>query len=134
MQEMSYETLTPTMFLLRAGKVFADRIAVIDGDERYTYGQFLDRAMRLAGALKALGLPDGARVAVLAPNTHVLLEAHYGVPLAGAVLVALNPRLTAADLARIVAHAEAAVLIYDYEYEAVAAEIARTAEIGRAHV
>ena len=124
-REMSYEALTPTAFLLRAGKVFADRVAVIDGDERYTYAEFLERALKLAGALKALGLVDGARVAVLAPNTHVLLEAHYGVPLAGAVLVALNPRLTPADLARIVAHAEATLLIFDYEYESVAAEIAR---------
>src|SRR5688500_11239294 len=127
---MSYEALTPTAFLLRAGKVFAERIAVVDGDERYTYAQFLERALKLAGALEALGLADGARVAVLAPNTHVLLEAHYGVPLAGAVLVALNPRLTANDLARIVAHAEAAVLIFDHEYEAVAAEIARTVGAG----
>ena len=75
----------------------ADRLAVVDGEERYTYAQFLDRALRLAGALRALGDSSGDRVAVLAPNTHVLLEAHYGVPFAGAVLVALNPRLTASD-------------------------------------
>ena len=124
---MSYEALTPAAFLLRAGNVFADRVAVIDGDLRYTYGEFLDRAMRLAGALRALGVEPGGRVAVLAPNTHVLLEAHYGVPLAGAVLVALNPRLTAADLTRIVAHSGASVLIYDDEYEATAGEISKAA-------
>jgi len=122
---MSYEALTPTAFLLRAGKVFADRIAVVDGDRRYTYAEFLDRALRLAGALRALGVEEGGRVAVLAPNTHVLLEAHYGVPFARGVLVALNPRLTAADLTRIVAHSGASVLVYDHDYEATAAEISK---------
>src|SRR5262249_46056686 len=71
-----------------------------------------------------MGVQEGGRVAVLAPNTHVLLEAHYGVPFAGAVLVALNTRLTAADLSFIVAHSGAQVLIYDHEFEAIAHDIA----------
>jgi fatty-acyl-CoA synthase len=124
---MSYEPLSPAAFLLRAGHVYAERIAIVDGERRYTYAQFLDRALRLAGALRALGALDGARVAVLAPNSHVLLEAHYGVPFAGAALVALNPRLTPADLARIVEHAGAAILIYDSELEATAQEVKRAA-------
>jgi fatty-acyl-CoA synthase len=127
-KEMAFEPLTPTAFLIRAGRTFADRIAVIDEDRRYTYAQFLDRALRLAGALRALGVSDGERVAVLAPNTHVLLETHYGVPFSGAVLVALNPRLTPTDLAQIVRHAGASLLIYDRDFEAAAAEIAR--EVG----
>src|ERR1700685_2315905 len=101
---MSFEPLTPTAFLRRSATVFADRIAVIDGDLRYTYAEFYRRALQLAGALDARGISDGARAAVLAPNTHVLLEAHYGVPLAGAVLVALNQRLTASDLAYVIEH------------------------------
>src|SRR5688500_12778226 len=124
---ISYEALTPTAFLLRAGMVFADRVAVVDEDRRYTYAELLDRALRLAGAMRALGVEAGGRVAVLAPNTHALLEAHYGVPLAGAVLVALNPRLTAADLARIVEHSGASILLYDFEYEEVARAISNTA-------
>ena len=124
MMSMSFEPLTPTAFLTRAGSVFADRTAVIDGDLRYTYAEFLDRAQRLAGALRTWGVAEGDRVAVLAPNTHVLLESHYGVPFAGAVLVALNPRLTPSDLAGIVGHAEARVLIYDRELEGAAREIA----------
>jgi fatty-acyl-CoA synthase len=127
MHSMSFEPLAPAAFLLRAGHVFADRTAVIDGEMRYTYGEFLERAMKLAGALRSLGACEGDRIAVLAPNTHVLLEAHYGVPLAGAVLVALNPRLTPADHARIIEHAAASVLIFDDEYEASAAEIGRIA-------
>ena len=124
----SFEPLTPTAFLLRSGQVYADRVAVIDGDERYTYAEFLERCLRLGGALRRMGVPEGGRVAVLAPNSHVLLESHYGVPFAGAVLVALNVRLTAADLALIVSHSGAQVLIYDHEYEHVAKAIA--AEVG----
>ena len=128
--QMSFEPLTPTAFLRRSAAVFADRIAVIDGEYRYTYAKFLERALRLAGALRTLGVASGARVAVLAPNTHVLLEAHYGVPFAGAVLVALNQRLTASDLAYVIRHSEALVLIYDHEFETVARDIAR--EVGGA--
>ena len=125
--QMSFEPLTPTAFLRRSATVFADRIAVIDGECRYTYSEFFDRVQRLAGALRALGVVPGARVAVLAPNTHVLLEAHYGVPFAGAVLVALNQRLTANDLAYIIKHSEARVLIYDRDFETVARDIAQQA-------
>jgi fatty-acyl-CoA synthase len=126
----SFEELTPTSFLLRSGKVYADRCAVIDDEREFSYSEFLDRCLRLAGALRGIGVLDGGRVAVLAPNTHVLLESHYGVPFAGAVLVALNVRLTAADLAAIVAHSGAQVLIYDYEFEGVAREIAAQAGSG----
>src|SRR5688572_33417674 len=122
--QMSFEPLTPTAFLRRSAAVFGDRTAVIDGEFRCSYATFLERAERLAGALHELGATHGTRVAVLAPNTHVLLEAHYGVPLAGAVLVALNQRLTPSDLAGIVGHAEARALVYDRELEAVAREIA----------
>jgi fatty-acyl-CoA synthase len=125
---MSFEPLTPTAFLKRSATVFGDRIAVIDGARRFTYAEFYRRALQLAGALHAMSVTNGARAAVLAPNTHVLLEAHYGVPLAGAVLVALNQRLTAGDLAYAIRHSEAQVLIYDYEFEAVAQAISR--EVG----
>jgi fatty-acyl-CoA synthase len=104
--------------------VYADRCAVIDGERRFTYAQFLERCQRFAGALRGMGVPEGGRVAVLAPNTHVLLESHYAVPFAGAVLVALNVRLTAGDLSVIIAHSGAQVLIYDYEFEGVARQIA----------
>ena len=120
---MSFEALTPTAFLKRSATVFGDRIAVIDGDKKFTYAQFYERAQRLAGALRLLGVKNGERAAVLTPNSHVLLEAHYGVPFAGGVLVALNQRLTASDLAYAIRHSAARVLIYDDELE-----------IGRAHV
>src|SRR5471032_2674827 len=108
--QMSFEALTPTAFLRRSATVFGDRIAVIDGSLSYTYTEFYRRAQQFAGALRAMGVGNGVRAAVLAPNTHVLLEAHYGVPLAGAVLVALNQRLTANDLAYVIEHSDAKVL------------------------
>jgi len=108
-----HEPLTPTAFLQRAARVFPDRIGVVDGERRFTWSEFLDRCLKLAGALRAAGIAPGDRVAVLAPNSHVLLAAHYAVPFAGAVLVALNTRITPADIAWILDHAGATLLICD---------------------
>src|SRR3954468_20381267 len=98
---LSFEPLTPLRYLERSSRVFAARTAVVDGARRLTYAELHDRALRTAGALRALGVAPGDRVAVLAPNRLLLLEAHYAVPAAGAVLVALNLRLAAAELATI---------------------------------
>jgi fatty-acyl-CoA synthase len=108
-----FEALTPTAYLDRSAVVFADRVAVVDGARRWTYREFADRCLRQAGMLTALGLEPGDRVAVLAPNTHVMLESHYGVLYAGMVLVALNTRLSASELRYIVEHADCRVVITD---------------------
>ena len=126
-RDLSYEPLTPTAFLRRSEIAFRDRTAVVDGDLRLTYAELGDRARRLAGALRAAGVEDGDRVAVLAPNTHVMLEAHYGVPMAGAVLVALNIRLTAGELGYIVEHSGARLLIHDASLADLAREAAAEA-------
>ncbi len=125
MVEMSFEPLTPTAFLRRSGRVYADRVAVIDGGRSFTYGEFWSRAQKLAGALRARGVKAGDRVAVLSSNSHVLLECHYGVPLSGAVLLALNVRLTPDDLAWIIGHSGARVLLHDRPFAACAAEVER---------
>jgi fatty-acyl-CoA synthase len=109
-----YEPLTPTAFLHRAAQVFGDRIGVVDGDRRYTWAEFDAYCARFAGALHAAGVGPGERVALLAPNSHILLAAHYAVPLAGAVLVALNTRITPSDIAYILEHAGASLLICDH--------------------
>lgn len=109
----SFEPLTPTAFLDRSAHVHGDRTAVVDGTLRFSYSALRDRSLCLAGALAAAGVRPGDRVAVLAPNTHVLLECHYGVPFAGAVLVTLNTRLTADELGGILEHSGARVLIHD---------------------
>ncbi|NDZ78662.1 AMP-binding protein [Streptomyces sp. SID10853] len=113
MHGMVFSELTPVAFAARAAKVFADRLAVVDGDLRYSYAELWQRARALAGLLAGHGVRPGDRVAVLAPNTHVLLEAHYGVPLAGGVLVALNTRLAPAEIAYILDHSAAGLVIVD---------------------
>ncbi len=105
--------LTPLDFLARSAWVYRNRIAVVDGDRRFTYAEFNERVHRQATALRALGVQPGDRVAVLALNSPAALEAHFGVLLAGAVLVMLNTRLQATELAWIVNHCEARVAIAD---------------------
>jgi fatty-acyl-CoA synthase len=108
---MSFEPLSPLSFLDRAMAVHGDRTAVIDGDHRLTYAELHTRCRRLAGALARLA--GGAPVAVLAPNTHVLLEAHFAVPWSGSPLVAINTRLAAPEIRYILEHSGATVLLVD---------------------
>ena len=111
----TFAPLTPTAFLDRSAAVFGDHIAVVDGDRRFSYAQLHDRSRRLAGALAAAGAGAGARVAVLAPNSALSLEAHNGVPWAGAVLVPLNTRLNAEEIGDILDHSGTSVLLADSE-------------------
>ncbi|MDT5286608.1 MAG: hypothetical protein QOF88_1497, partial [Mycobacterium sp.] len=97
--DLSFEPLSPTAYLDRAAAAHGQRAAVVDGDRRWTYAELHQRCMQLAGAVGPLA--HGRPVAVLAPNTHVLLEAHYGVPWAGVPLVAINTRLSAGEVAHI---------------------------------
>src|SRR5213595_634951 len=96
--------LTPLEFARRARKIYTERVAVIDGDSRWTYAQFLDRCDRWSAALQKLGIGPGDRVAYLSSNTHAQLESFYAVPQIGAVLVPLNYRLTADDFIYLINH------------------------------
>lgn len=107
--------LTPVDHLIRAATVHGSRIAMVDESLRLTYAELLDECGRQAGALAALGVEPGDRVAVLAPNTSILLQAHYSVPMSGGVLVALNTRLAGHEIATIVEHSGAALVIVDEE-------------------
>ncbi|GAA4842655.1 acyl--CoA ligase family protein [Pseudonocardia benzenivorans] len=111
MTDLSFEPLTPVSYLDRAAAAHGARVAVIDGELRLTYREFHDRCRRLAGGLAPLA--GGRPVAFLAPNTHVLLESNYGVPWAGSPLVAINTRLSAGEVAYILEHSGAAVLVHD---------------------
>src|SRR6187399_1838962 len=102
--------LTPLDFLTRARRLFPDRAGVIDGDDRFTYARFAARCDRQAHALRSLGVRPGDRVAWLCGNTHELLEAYYGVLLAGGVLLPLNIRLSAPELRFCLDDAGASVL------------------------
>src|SRR5664279_3149188 len=105
--------LTPLRFLQRAGSVHPDRTAIIDGPRSFTYRELAAQVTRLAQALTARGLRPGDRVAYLAPNCAEELVAHFAVPLAGGVLVTLNTRLSPGEVAHIVEHSGAGLLIGD---------------------
>ncbi len=116
--------LTPVAFLERSASVFADKTAVIHQDVRYTYAEFHRRVHRLAGALRRAGIEPGDRVAYLAPNIPVLLEAHFAVPLTGALLVTINTRLNSKEIAYILNHSQAKLLVVDSELVSLIAPIA----------
>ncbi len=111
--EANYTPLTPLTFLARSAAVYPDKAAVIHGNRRYDYRSFYDRCRRLASALARRGVTPGDTVAVMAPNVPALLEAHYGVPMCGAVLNTLNVRLDAGSIAFILKHGEAKILLAD---------------------
>src|SRR6202795_187148 len=105
--------LTPIRFLRYASEHYPGKLAVVCGDERFTYAQFAERVSRLAGALRAAGVKPGDRVAFLSTNCHRLLEAYYGVLEAGAVLLPLNIRLAPDELAYILNDSGASVLFIE---------------------
>jgi len=105
--------LTPLSFLEHTLHVMPEKLAVVDGARRFTWGQFGERVYRLASALRRAGVRKGDRVAVLSPNAAEVLEAHFGIPQIGAVLVAINTRLTAPEVVTILRHAGARVLVCD---------------------
>jgi fatty-acyl-CoA synthase len=109
--------LSPLSFLTRSAYVFPDKTAVVHGSRRYTYRQLEERVNRLASALRAAGLGKQERVAFLCPNIPPMLEAHYGVPAAGGVLVAINTRLNSEEIAYILEHSGAKFLFVDAELE-----------------
>lgn len=113
-----YESLTPLVFLRRAADVYGARQAVVDGSSSFTYSELLERSERLASALRVLA--GGSTVAILAPNSHMLLESHFGVPWSGSPMLTLNTRLSPPELTWIIDHAEAKVLIYDSSLTTVA--------------
>jgi len=108
--------LTPLDFARRARKLYSERVAVIDGEARWTYAQFLDRCDRWSSALQQLGVRQGDRVAYLAPNTHAQLESFYAAPQIGAVLVPLNYRLIADDFVYLINHSGARVVCAHADY------------------
>src|SRR3954462_7512921 len=112
----NYVPLSPIGFLRRSAAVYPNRISVIHGERRYTWRQSLERCRRLASALEAHGIGRGDTVALMAPNVPEAFEAHFGVPMAGAVLNALNIRLDADTIAFILSHGGAKVLLTATEF------------------
>jgi fatty-acyl-CoA synthase len=112
--------LNPVDFLHRAAYIYPDKVAVVDGNRRYCYRELAERSWRLANALRSAGLGKGDRVATLLFNSAAMLEAHFGVPAAGGVLVAINNRLAGAEVGYILRHSGARYLLLDTGLESVA--------------
>ena len=112
----NYAALTPTSFLTRAAAVFPDRVAIVHGKLRRTWREVDARCRRLASALEKHGIGRGDTVAVMLPNVPPMIEVHFGVPMTGAVLAALNTRLDAEALAFMLQHGEAKVVLVDPEF------------------
>jgi fatty-acyl-CoA synthase len=115
----NFATLTPVSFLPRSAEVHPDRIAVIHGTRRFTYAALYARARRLASALAKRGVRQGDTVSAMLPNVPAMIEAHFGVPMLGAVLNTINTRLDADTVAYILEHGEAKALITDRAFAAV---------------
>ena len=118
----NFHPLTPVSFLERSARVFPNKVAIIHGDSTYTYQEFYSRCRQLGSALSRKGIGVGDTVAVMLPNTPAMLEAHYGVPMCGAVLNALNYRLDPATIAFVLGHGEAKILLTDREFSPVIKE------------
>src|SRR5450756_2221914 len=118
-----FTALTPLAFLERAADVFAGKTAISYGDRRVSFGEFGAQATRLARALQASDIQRGDRVAYMCPNIPEMLVANFGVPLAGAVMVPINTRLSADEVRYICDHSGAKLLVVDTEYLQVLAPV-----------
>jgi fatty-acyl-CoA synthase len=121
--EVYRSELTPVDLLERAAYVYPEKVAVVDRNRRLTYAELGARAWRLANALRAAGLDKGDRVATLLPNCTAMLEAHFGVPAAGGILVTVNTRLSAGEIRYILEHSRSRFLLVDAELAPVVEEI-----------
>lgn len=117
--------LDPFFFLERSAAIYAEKVAVIDGDRRFTYPDLLDRVRRLASALQAAGIRNGERVAVLSPNARMPIEATFAIPLAGGIVCAMNTRLAASEIDYMLGHCAASILLYDADLDDLIGKLAQ---------
>ena len=123
--------LTPLRFLERSSEVFPGKTAIVHGERRMTYRDFADEATRVAQGLRASGIEPGDRVAYLCPNIPEMLVAHFAVPLAGGVLVAINTRLAPEEVRYICDHSGAKLIVADAELHQTLAPVAEDLETVR---
>ena len=125
----NHQPLTPVTFLERAAKVYPNQTAIVHGNARLNYAEFYARARRLASALAGKYISKGDTVSVMLANTPPMLEAHYAVPMTGAVLHSINTRLDAPIIAFQLDHANTKVLFVDREFSAVVKEALAQAKV-----
>jgi fatty-acyl-CoA synthase len=124
----NFQPLTPLSFLARAAEVYPEVTAIVHGRRRLNYADFYSRSKQLASSLREAGIGKNDTVSVLLPNVPAMLEAHHGVPMAGAVLNAINTRLDPASIAFILDHAEAKAFVIDREFSKTATEALKLAK------
>ena len=115
-QNVFFDVLTPVHFISRSAMIYPNKTAIVYDDKRYTYQEFYDRVNRLGSALRKAGVGKGDKVAFICPNTPSMLEAHYAVPMIGAVLVSVNIRLAPPEISYIVNHSDSKALFVDNEF------------------
>ena len=125
----NYQPLTPLVFLERAASTFPDHPAIIHGKRRYSYAEFYARSRRLASALAASGIGKDDTVSVMLANTPAMLEAHYAVPMTGAVLHSINTRLDPPVVAFMLDHANTKLIIVDTEFAPIIKEALAETEV-----
>lgn len=114
-QEVNRDILSPVSFLIRSARVYPNKVAVVYEDHSYTYSEFQDRVHQLANGLLKEGIGFGDKVVFICPNTPPMLEAHYAVPMIGAVLVCVNTQLSSQEYLNIINHSDAKAVFVDYE-------------------
>ena len=119
---VNYELLTPVRFLGRSAKVYGNKDAIVYGEKRYSYNEFQSRVFRLANGLIANGIGKGDKVAFLCPNIPAMLEAHFAVPMIGAVLVSINIRLSQREVTYILNHSDSKAVFADNEFAGLVAK------------
>ena len=125
----NFQPLTPLTLFERAARVYPDQVAIVHGNQRTTYATFYARARRLASALSARGVEPTDTVSVLLANTPPMLEAHYAIPMTGAVIHSINTRLDAATVAFQLDHSQSTVLIVDREFAPLAREALKLTQV-----
>ncbi len=125
----NYQPLTPLVFLERAASTFPDHPAIIHGKRRYSYAEFYARSRRLASALAARGIGKDDTVSVMLANTPAMLEAHYAIPMTGAVLHSINTRLDPPVVAFMLDHANTKLIIVDTEFAPIIKEALAETEV-----
>ncbi len=111
-----FDVLTPVHFIRRSALIYPNKTAIVYNDKRYTYKEFYERVNQLASALKKIGIQKGDKVAFICPNIPPMLEAHFAVPMIGAVLVSVNIRLASQEICYIINHSEAKAVFADNEF------------------
>ncbi len=115
-KKVFFDVLTPVHFIRRSASIYPNKTAIVNGNKRFSYKEFYARVNMLASALKNIGIEKGDKVAFICPNIPPMLEAHFAVPMIGAVLVSINIRLASQEICYIINHSDAKALFVDNEF------------------